>query len=89
MLFVCSLSPSQREPFLRSASLGQCAVLDHRVFSLPQIIFILYLPLKLFNRIRNQNCNKVQLLEFFFCLILICDALCVITLVMTPHNDHG
>jgi hypothetical protein len=43
---VFSLSRSRREPFLKSTSEGQDAVLDHRVFFLPQIIFILYLPLK-------------------------------------------
>jgi hypothetical protein len=45
-LQVCSLSPSQHEPFLRSASLGQGAIPDRRVFLLPQIIFIFYLSLK-------------------------------------------
>jgi hypothetical protein len=62
MLFymcVLSLSPCRHEPFLKSASLGQGAILDHQVFLLLQIIFILYLPLKLCNRIQNQNCNKV------------------------------
>jgi hypothetical protein len=44
ILQLCSLS--RREPFLKSASLGQGAVLDRRVFSLSQIIFILYLSLK-------------------------------------------
>jgi hypothetical protein len=46
VLQVCSLSPSRREPFLKLTSLGQGAVLDHRVFFLLQIVFILYLPLK-------------------------------------------
>jgi hypothetical protein len=40
-----SLSPSRRESFLRMTSLGQGATLDHRV-TLPQIFFILTLPLK-------------------------------------------
>jgi hypothetical protein len=43
---VCSLSPSQCEPFLRSASVGQGVILDHRVFVLSQIVFILYLLLQ-------------------------------------------
>jgi hypothetical protein len=46
VLQMCYLSPSRRESFLRSVSLGQGAVLNHRVFSLPQIIFILNVPLK-------------------------------------------
>jgi hypothetical protein len=49
VLQVCYLSPSRRESFLRSASLGQGVILYHRVFLLLQIIFILYLPLKLCN----------------------------------------
>jgi hypothetical protein len=44
ILQLCSLS--RRESFLKSASLGQGAVIDRRVFSLSQIIFILYLSLK-------------------------------------------
>jgi hypothetical protein len=43
VLQVCSLSPSQHEPFLRLAYLGQGAILDRQVFSLLQIICILYL----------------------------------------------
>jgi hypothetical protein len=42
MLFcrcVLSLSPFRHEPFLRSASQGQGAVLDRRVFPLPQKCF--------------------------------------------------
>jgi hypothetical protein len=39
VLGVCSLSPYPCEPFLRSASLGQGAVLDRRVFLLPQKYF--------------------------------------------------
>jgi hypothetical protein len=45
ILHVFSLSPSRREPFLRSASLWQGAVLNHRVFPFSQNILILYLPL--------------------------------------------
>jgi hypothetical protein len=45
-LQLCSLSPSRHELLLRSASIGQAAVLDHQVFPLPQIIFILNLSLK-------------------------------------------
>jgi hypothetical protein len=41
-----SLSPFRRKPFLRLASLRQGAVLDRRVFSLLQNIFIFYLSLK-------------------------------------------
>jgi hypothetical protein len=43
--------------------------------------------LKLCNRIQNSICNKVWLLEHFICLNRVCDVLCVITSVMTPHND--
>jgi hypothetical protein len=39
VLRVCSLSPYPCEPFLRSASLGQGAVLDRRVFPLLQKCF--------------------------------------------------
>jgi hypothetical protein len=39
VLQVCSLSPYQREPFLRSACLGQGAILDRQMFSLPQKCF--------------------------------------------------
>jgi hypothetical protein len=46
-----SLSPYRREPFLRSPFLGQGVVLNHRASSLPQNVFILYLPLKLYNQI--------------------------------------
>jgi hypothetical protein len=46
VLQVCSLSLSQCEPFLRSASLGQGVILDRREFSLLQMCFILILPLK-------------------------------------------
>jgi hypothetical protein len=83
ILQTCSLSPSQREPFLRSAALRQDVILDRRVFSLPQIIFILCLPLKLCNWIQNLNDNKVKLSEHFICLILVCDVFYVITSVMT------
>jgi hypothetical protein len=89
ILQVCSLPPSRHESFLRSAFLGQGVVLDHQVFLLSQIVFILYLSLKLCNRIQNQNCNKVQLLELFICLIVVCDVLCVVTLIMAPRNDTG
>jgi hypothetical protein len=40
-----SPSPYRHEPFLRSASLGQGVILDHRVFSSANV-FIFYLPLK-------------------------------------------
>jgi hypothetical protein len=50
-LQVCSLSPYQREPFMRSAFLWQGAVLDHRVSSLPQNAFFSIFCLKLCNRI--------------------------------------
>jgi hypothetical protein len=46
VLHVGSLSPYQREPFLRLASLGQGVVLDRRVSSLLQNVFIFYLLLK-------------------------------------------
>jgi hypothetical protein len=85
---VC-LSPFRREPFFRSASLGQGAVLDHRMFSLPPMFLFLIFLLKLRNRIQNSNYNKVKFSEHFICLIPICDVLCVITLVMTPRNDPG
>jgi hypothetical protein len=59
MLFCrCALSPYQREPFLRLAFLGQGAVLDRRVSSLPQNVFVLYLPLKFCNRMQNLNYNN-------------------------------
>jgi hypothetical protein len=38
ILHVCSLSPSRREAFLRSASLGQGVILDRRVFFILQIV---------------------------------------------------
>jgi hypothetical protein len=42
MLFCrCHISPYQCEPFLRSASLGQGVVLNHRVFLLPQMSLFL------------------------------------------------
>jgi hypothetical protein len=53
VLQVCSLSPSQCEPFLRLASLGHGAILDRRVVSLLQIVFIPYLSPKLYNRIQK------------------------------------
>jgi hypothetical protein len=45
---MCVLSPPpyRHEPFLRSVFLGQGDILDHRVYSLPQNVFILYLPVK-------------------------------------------
>jgi hypothetical protein len=46
VLQVCSLSPSQCEPFLRSVSLGQGAILDRRVIASVKMSFILYLLLK-------------------------------------------
>jgi hypothetical protein len=46
MLFWMCAPPLQREPFLRSASLGQGVVLNHRVSSFPQNVFILNLLLK-------------------------------------------
>jgi hypothetical protein len=45
--------------------------------------------LKLCNRIRNLNYNKVQLLEHFMYNLRVCDVLCIITLVMAPCNDPG
>jgi hypothetical protein len=59
-------------------------------------VFIFYLPLKtlflnfhlkLCNRIQDSNCNKVKFLEYFVVNILVCDVLCVITLIMAPYND--
>jgi hypothetical protein len=46
VLQVCSLTTNRREPLLRLAFLGQGVILDHGVSSLPQNVFILYLPLK-------------------------------------------
>jgi hypothetical protein len=43
VLQVCSFSPSRREPFLRSAPLGQGAVLDRWVIASTKMYFILYL----------------------------------------------
>jgi hypothetical protein len=86
---MCSLSPFRHEPFLRSASLGQGAILDHGVFCFRKNIFYSLFRLKLCNRIQILNCNKVLLWEHFICLILICDVLCIITSVMAPHNDPG
>jgi hypothetical protein len=66
VLQVCSLSPSRREPFLESASLGHGVVLDRRVFSLPQVHFILFFRLKLCNRIQNSI-----VIKFNFSILLI------------------
>jgi hypothetical protein len=41
VLQVCSISPFQREPLLRSASLGQGAILDRGVFASAKMYFIL------------------------------------------------
>jgi hypothetical protein len=40
LFYICVLSLSQREPFLRPTSLGQGVILNHQVFLLPQISFI-------------------------------------------------
>jgi hypothetical protein len=69
MELVYSLSPFWRESFLRSASLGQ-GVLDSLSVSTFKKCFILYLPLKLCNRIRNLNCNKVKFSEHFSIIFL-------------------
>jgi hypothetical protein len=87
LFYMCVLSLSRREPFLRSSSLGQGVVLDRRVFRFRKSFLFSIFRSKLCNRIRNQNCNKVKILEHFICLILVCDVLCVITLVITSHND--
>jgi hypothetical protein len=71
MLFCrCSLSPYRCEPFLRSASLGQGAVLDRRVFSLPQSFLFSTLRSKLYDRIQNSNYNKVNFLEHFIIIFV-------------------
>jgi hypothetical protein len=41
VLQVCSLSPFQHEPFLRSTYLGQCIILDRGVFASVKMYFIL------------------------------------------------
>jgi hypothetical protein len=66
VLHVCSLSPSRCEPFLKSASLGQGVILDRRVFSISQIIFILYLPLKLCNRFETKIIIKFNFQRILF-----------------------
>jgi hypothetical protein len=53
-----SLPPFWYEPFMRSAPLGQGVILNRRVV-VSTNIFILNLSLKLCNRIRNSNYNKV------------------------------
>jgi hypothetical protein len=57
--------------------------------ALPQMSFIHLSSAQLCNRIQNLNCNKVKILENFFCNLLVCDVLCVITSIMAPHNDPG
>jgi hypothetical protein len=79
ILQVRSLPPYRREPFLGSTSRGQDVVLDRQVIPLPQIFLSSIFHLKLFNRIRNSNYNKVKFPEHFTYLILVCDVLCVIT----------
>jgi hypothetical protein len=60
MLFCrCVLSLSQRESFLRSASLGHGAVLDRRVFSLPQNAFYSLFRSNSVTEFKTQICNKV------------------------------
>jgi hypothetical protein len=54
VLQVCSLSPLWRGPFLRLASLGQGAILDHGVFTSAKCI-LFSLLLKLCNRIRKPK----------------------------------
>jgi hypothetical protein len=44
-----SLSPYRREPFLRSASLGQGVVLDHRVLASAKMFLFSIFCLKLCN----------------------------------------
>jgi hypothetical protein len=44
-----SLSPNRREPFSRSASLGQGAVLDHRVIASAKMFLFSIFRLKLCN----------------------------------------
>jgi hypothetical protein len=71
MLFYrCVFSPSQRESFLRSASLVQGVVLNHRVFSLPQIILVLYLPLKLVIKFETQSVIKFNFQSISFVIFL-------------------
>jgi hypothetical protein len=50
-----SLSPYRREPFLRSTSLGQGAVLDRRVFCIRKIFLFSIFRLKLCNQIQNAK----------------------------------
>jgi hypothetical protein len=63
--------------------------LIRRVFSLPKNVFYSLFHLKLFNQIRNLNYNKVQLSEHFIYNLHVYDVLCIITLVIAPHNDPG
>jgi hypothetical protein len=87
---VCSLSLFRCKPFLRSASLGQDVVLNHECFCFHKMFLLLIFLSKLCNWIQNSNCSRVKFLEhFIICLILVRDALYVITSVMTPHNDPG
>jgi hypothetical protein len=74
---------------LRSASLGQGAVLDRQVIISAKMFLLSIFCLKLCNRIQNAFWNKVQLSEHFICLNRVCDELCVITSVMAPRNDPG
>jgi hypothetical protein len=50
-----SLSPYRRELFLRSASLGQGAILDQRVFRFRKMFLFSIFRLKLYNRIQNSK----------------------------------
>jgi hypothetical protein len=89
MLFCRCLSlPLLHEPFLRSAFLGQGGVLDRRVITFAKMFLLsIFHCLKLCNHIRNAFWNKVQLSEHSICLNSVCDALYIITSVMTPRND--
>jgi hypothetical protein len=90
VLQVCfSLSPSWREPFLRSAPLVQGVVLDQLVIASTNVFYSLAFTQNSVIEFKTQNCNKIYLLEHFIYLILICDVLCIITSVITSHSDHG
>jgi hypothetical protein len=81
---VCSLSVTPTWAVLSSTSLGQGAILVHRVVASANVFYSLIFRLKLYNRIRNSSCKKFNFQSIFNYNILVCDILCIVTSVWHP-----
>jgi hypothetical protein len=86
---VLSLSPSRREPFLRSAYLGSGVVLDRRVITSVNCFYSQSSDFNSIIEFETQFVIQFNFQSISICNILVCYILYVITSAMTPRNDPG